>query len=141
MLPGVGGECSHCRTVTKNKQQNGTLFSMHIYAYHPAPLSVRHKIWSECAALHQSVPCPYEPSAALATALPSTATPAIFASTFLFSTVAVSADADASVSRSSALPPSTGPMHHFLDRVTAEQASAIESAILNFLFPDESRSS
>ena len=139
MLPGVGGRCSHCRTVIKTKQQNGTLFSKRIYACHLAPLSVRNKIWSECAALHQSVPRPYDPSAALETASFSTATRAVDASTFVGSTVAVSAAAP--VIRSSGLKPSTGPMHHFLDRVTAEQASAIDLAILNFLFPNEFRSS
>ena len=132
MLPEFGGRCSHCRTIIKNKHQNGTLFSEHIYASHLAPRSVSHKIWSKCAALYQSVPRPYEPSAALATASPSTATPAIVASTLVGSTVAVLAAA--SVSRSSALPPSTGPMHQFLDLVSEEQESAIESAILKNLF-------
>jgi len=127
MLPGVGGRCSHCRTVIKTKQQNGTLFSKRIYACHLAPLSVRNKIWSECAALHQSVPRPYDPSAALETASFSTATRAVDASTFVGSTVAVSAAAP--VIRSSGLKPSTGPMHHFL---TAEQVSAIQSANLQF---------
>jgi len=120
-VPGVGGKCLHCNEVAKTTQQNGTILAEHLFNCASAPLSVRQSAWDACSTLQRSAARPIDSAVA---------TTVIAASRFAGG--GSGASSIAAAARPSGLQPATGGMHKFLDRVTTEQGSAMESSIMHF---------
>jgi len=120
-VPGVGGKCLHCNEVAKTTQQNGTILAEQLFSRASAPLLVRQSAWDACATLQRSAARPIDLAVV---------TTVIAASRFAGGGSGKSSVAAAA--RPSGLQPAAGSMHKFLDRVTTEQRSAIESSIMRF---------
>ena len=120
IISGVGSRCRHCSKVVKNKQQNGTRLASHLYGCRAASLDVRQMAWGACVTLQNTKPRPIDPPVLSAgPALPP-------------SGPAAGAGGAGLGSQASASQTSSRGVLNFLDRITDEQVSTVEAAILNF---------
>jgi len=116
----VGSRCRHCSKVVKNKQQNGTRLASHLYGCRAASLDVRQMAWGACVTLQNTKPRPIDPPVLSGgPALPP-------------SGPAAGAGGAGLGSQASASQTSSRGVINFLDRITDEQVSTVEAAILNF---------
>jgi len=120
-VPGVGDKCLHCNQIAKTTQQNGKILAEHLFSRASSPLPVRQSAWDACATLQRSAARPIDLAVV---------TTVIAASRFAGGGSGKSSVAAAA--RPSGIQPAAGSMHKFLDRVTTEQGSAIESSIMRF---------